>query len=284
MRDRVVCRNTSVAANFAYYGNGSSSNGYYYLNGFQNVITSYVTLFELTVINNWYILMEGYAATVNEWSRIYFMLFYLTIMMLLSIVVASVLDGFMFRISYKEQMSQEDGQSLSLCPDLVFLSRIAGTKVFCLYLTEKRLVEKSVTLTGAEYEQLRVVDSAERKASLSSSGKAASWLSWMRSKEPFRTLEEVGVGAGFGEEAPAEGTLSTVTFIGRRRRTKDVLLSFMFKEEISCWMEAADLEDKQQLQQQQQQELLANKVPSIRKRFGRNTTPAINDDGSSSST
>ena len=105
------CRNTSVAANFAFYGNGSSANGYYYLNGFENVISSYVTLFELTVINNWYILMEGYAATVNEWSRIYFMLFYLTIMMLLSIVVASVLDGFMFRISYKEQMSQEDGES-----------------------------------------------------------------------------------------------------------------------------------------------------------------------------
>ena len=29
---------------------------------------------------------------------------------MMSIVVASVLDGFMFRISYKEQMSQEDGK------------------------------------------------------------------------------------------------------------------------------------------------------------------------------
>lgn len=102
-------RNTSVANSFAYYGEGNGSNGYYYLNNFENVISSYITLFELTVINNWYILMEGYAATVTEWSRIYFMSFYLTIMMLLSIVVASVLDGFMFRISYKEQMSQEDG-------------------------------------------------------------------------------------------------------------------------------------------------------------------------------
>lgn len=106
-------RNTSVANNFAYYPDGNGTNGYYYLNNFENVISSYVTLFELTVINNWYILMEGYAATVNEWSRIYFMCFYLTIMMLLSIVVASVLDGFMFRISYKEQMSQEDGE---ICP------------------------------------------------------------------------------------------------------------------------------------------------------------------------
>lgn len=104
-------RNSTVEANFR-YENGSSSNGYYYLNNFENVISSYVTLFELTVINNWYIIMEGYAVTTTQWSRIYFMCFYLTIMMLLSIVVASVLDGFMFRISYKEQMTKEDGKKM----------------------------------------------------------------------------------------------------------------------------------------------------------------------------
>jgi hypothetical protein len=104
-----IPRNSTVEANFR-YENGSSSNGYYYLNNFENVISSYVTLFELTVINNWYIIMEGYAVTTTQWSRIYFMCFYLTIMMLLSIVVASVLDGFMFRISYKEKMTKEDGK------------------------------------------------------------------------------------------------------------------------------------------------------------------------------
>ena len=56
--------------------------------------------------------MEGYALTTTQWSRIYFMCFYLTIMMLLSIVVASVLDGFMFRISYKEQMTKDDGKTV----------------------------------------------------------------------------------------------------------------------------------------------------------------------------
>jgi len=63
------------------FSNESAINGYYYLNNFENVISSFVTLFELTVVNNWYILMEGYAATVpnGEWSRIYFMCFYLTI-------------------------------------------------------------------------------------------------------------------------------------------------------------------------------------------------------------
>jgi len=97
-----------VEANF-YYEKGSSKNGYYYLNNFENLMSSYVTLFELTVVNNWYILMEGYAWTVSQWSRLYFMIFYITTMLLLSIVVASVLDGFIFRITYKQQMSKDDG-------------------------------------------------------------------------------------------------------------------------------------------------------------------------------
>ncbi|XP_046456240.1 two pore calcium channel protein 1-like [Daphnia pulex] len=201
------CKNSTVEANFR-YENGSSSNGYYYLNNFENVISSYVTLFELTVINNWYIIMEGYALTTTQWSRIYFMCFYLTIMMLLSIVVASVLDGFMFRISYKEQMTKED---------------------------EKRLVEKTVTLNAEEYERLLAVESAEEK----SRGKV--WYNWfarLRKQEPFRTLDEVTL------DLPGIRPIS-VTFTGFRRRTKDVLLSFMYKDEISCWMKQADHEEKQ---------------------------------------
>lgn len=39
-----------------------------------------VTLFELTVVNNWFIIMEGYAITATEFSRIYFMTFYIVTM------------------------------------------------------------------------------------------------------------------------------------------------------------------------------------------------------------
>ena len=117
-------RNTSVEAYFAYDPN-VTVNGYYYLNNFENLVTSHITLFELTVVNNWYVLMEGYAYSAGQWSRLYFMLFYLTTMLLLSIVVASVLDAFLFRISYKEQMSKEDGKPItnsSICqPRVVYL-------------------------------------------------------------------------------------------------------------------------------------------------------------------
>jgi len=39
-----------------------------------------VTLFELTVVNNWFIIMEGYASAASGWSRIYFMTFYILTM------------------------------------------------------------------------------------------------------------------------------------------------------------------------------------------------------------
>lgn len=32
---------------------------YYYLNNFDNIFMAGVTLFELTVVNNWFIIMEG---------------------------------------------------------------------------------------------------------------------------------------------------------------------------------------------------------------------------------
>lgn len=70
-----------------------------------------VTLFELTVVNNWFIVMNGYASVVHPATRIYFILFYLTTMVVLTIVVASVLEAFRFRIQYKRQTTKRDGKS-----------------------------------------------------------------------------------------------------------------------------------------------------------------------------
>lgn len=97
---------------FYKYSSNSSNSGlsYYYLNNFQNLLVSGVTLFELTVVNNWFIIMDAYAFVSNSpYSRVYFMLFYLFTMVVLTIVVASVLEAFRFRIQYKKQTSKRDG-------------------------------------------------------------------------------------------------------------------------------------------------------------------------------
>lgn len=105
-------RNTTVEDFYKYSANSSTALGFYYLNTFENLLTSGVTLFELTVVNNWFIIMNAYAYVANQWSRIYFMVFYLFTMVVLTIVVASVLEAFRFRIHYKRSTSKRDGNLL----------------------------------------------------------------------------------------------------------------------------------------------------------------------------
>ncbi|KAK2574177.1 Two pore calcium channel protein 1 [Acropora cervicornis] len=70
---RNCCPNTSFGAEF-------EEGGYYYLNHFNDLLHSYVTLFELTVVNNWFIIMEGTVFVTSDWARIYFMSFYIVTM------------------------------------------------------------------------------------------------------------------------------------------------------------------------------------------------------------
>jgi two pore calcium channel protein 1 len=90
------------------YDNVTGLDGYYYLNTFENILASGVTLFELTVVNNWWIIMEGYACIMSEWSRIYFMVFYLIIMIVMAVIVAFVLEAFIFRIQYRMTINGHD--------------------------------------------------------------------------------------------------------------------------------------------------------------------------------
>ncbi|ESO09870.1 hypothetical protein HELRODRAFT_167688 [Helobdella robusta] len=97
-------KNTSVQVFYAF---NDSIDGYYYLNSFENIFISGVTLFELTVVNNWWIIMEGFANVVSPWSRLYFMTFYIIIMIVMAVVVAFILEAFIFRIQYRHQMEKE---------------------------------------------------------------------------------------------------------------------------------------------------------------------------------
>lgn len=103
-------RNTTVEDFYKYSANGTTGLGYYYLNTFDNLMASGMTLFELTVVNNWFILMNAYAVTVGMYTRAYFMIFYLVTMIVLTIVVSSFLEAFRFRIQYKRSTTKRDGK------------------------------------------------------------------------------------------------------------------------------------------------------------------------------
>ncbi|XP_062446456.1 two pore channel protein 1 isoform X1 [Rhea pennata] len=110
------CCNTSTVADSYRWVNHTIGNktvveeGYYYLNNFDNILNSFVTLFELTVVNDWYIIMEGVTSQTTHWSRLYFMIFYIVTMVVMTIIVAFILEAFVFRMNYtrKNQDSEED--------------------------------------------------------------------------------------------------------------------------------------------------------------------------------
>jgi len=103
---RNCCKGSTVEPYYNYNDN-SSGIGYYYLNNFESLPVAGVTLFELTVVNNWFIIMEGFAFVAGDLSRIYFMSFYLFTMVVMTIIVAFILEAFLFRIQYKQTMNKE---------------------------------------------------------------------------------------------------------------------------------------------------------------------------------
>ncbi|XP_076034429.1 two pore calcium channel protein 1-like isoform X2 [Oratosquilla oratoria] len=101
------CINTTVEQ---YYKDDNTTvfSNYYYLNNYGNLFMAGVTLFELTVVNNWFIIMEGYTAVTNDWSRLYFMFFYLVMMVVMSLVVAFIIEAFTFRMQYNQKVQESD--------------------------------------------------------------------------------------------------------------------------------------------------------------------------------
>jgi hypothetical protein len=68
----------------------------YYMNRFDNVYLTFMTLFELMVVNNWNIIMEGYvAATRTEWTRLYFIVWFIvSVVVVMNVCAGFVIDAY----------------------------------------------------------------------------------------------------------------------------------------------------------------------------------------------
>uniref|UniRef100_A0A7S3DFL6 EF-hand domain-containing protein n=1 Tax=Palpitomonas bilix TaxID=652834 RepID=A0A7S3DFL6_9EUKA len=84
----------------------------YYKNNFNGVIYSIITLFELMVVNNWFITMDGYVrATASDFTRIYFVAFYvISVIFIINVVVAFVIDAFIMKFEEKRAEDLERAQ------------------------------------------------------------------------------------------------------------------------------------------------------------------------------
>ncbi|KAF0694644.1 Aste57867_14483 [Aphanomyces stellatus] len=79
----------------AAFANSTFAASGYAANNFNDVPSAMVTLFELLVVNNWFVIVEGHVLVTSVWARLFFVGFWLTgVLMTLNLIVASILDAF----------------------------------------------------------------------------------------------------------------------------------------------------------------------------------------------
>ncbi|XP_024914058.1 two pore segment channel 3 isoform X2 [Cynoglossus semilaevis] len=72
----------------------------YCKNNFNNVVSSFILLVELTVVNQWHVLSSGFAITTHKSARVFFVLFHiLVVIIIINIFVAFVLEAFFVEYS-----------------------------------------------------------------------------------------------------------------------------------------------------------------------------------------
>jgi len=101
-----------------YYANNN-----YWENNFNDLPHAFVTLFEIMIVNNWNLTVEGFtAASHSNWPRVYFCCFFFsTVIVMMNVVVALVLEAFIGKYSVRDgadgpvelDMEEENKQRLT---------------------------------------------------------------------------------------------------------------------------------------------------------------------------
>jgi len=84
----------------------------YYANNFNDLASGMMTLFDLLIVNNWFILVDGFTAVTSEWYRFYFIWFYcIGVLITLNIVVAYILDNYQKHEEHVKSMGSAEQES-----------------------------------------------------------------------------------------------------------------------------------------------------------------------------
>ncbi|XP_034045158.1 two pore segment channel 3 isoform X2 [Thalassophryne amazonica] len=75
----------------------------YCKNNFNNIVSSFVLLLELTVVNQWHVLSSGFVAVTHVTARIFFVVFHIVVVIvIINIFVAFVLEAFFVEYSLEK--------------------------------------------------------------------------------------------------------------------------------------------------------------------------------------
>nr|XP_042904116.1 two pore calcium channel protein 1 isoform X3 [Parasteatoda tepidariorum] len=101
-------------SNHLYCGNNLLKGSVFYQsqycsNNFNNILNTFVVLFELMVVNQWHIITNGFVLVTSKAARIYFFIFHLTcVIIVLNIFTAFVLEAFILEYSFCKSKLESD--------------------------------------------------------------------------------------------------------------------------------------------------------------------------------
>ncbi|XP_053169644.1 two pore calcium channel protein 1-like isoform X2 [Hemicordylus capensis] len=75
----------------------------YCKNNFNNLASSFIVLMELTVVNQWHVLADGFALVTHQAAKLYFIIFHIiVVIMIINIFVAFILEAFFVEYSLEK--------------------------------------------------------------------------------------------------------------------------------------------------------------------------------------
>lgn len=222
------CCNTSwygIGQLYAGPANSSSLNStdgivnMYYLNNFDNILRSYVTLYVLMVVNNWFIIMEGFASEAGkyEWgARLYFMMFYIITLVVLQVVISFIVEAFVFKIqATQKKRSCEKHKDATSCE--------------CVRVAQRKKLVQIHLVTA---------DIIKLKYEIAYSDQTC------RTKDPnyfMRRWRRVDLDHSHLPEGVFQYT-------GRRLRTKEDIHLLMYKSVLQNWIDEQEVRRSQQIE------------------------------------
>ncbi|XP_012598225.2 two pore calcium channel protein 1-like [Microcebus murinus] len=94
--DALVCGNPALKGS-------AFSRGRYCKNNFNDLASSFVVLMELTVVNQWHVLADGFALVTHQAAKLYFILFHIVVVIIIvNIFIAFILEAFFVAYSLEK--------------------------------------------------------------------------------------------------------------------------------------------------------------------------------------